>query len=95
MARADHNEGKRGLRLKLLDRLNPGFARWLQQLVDASEAFFPRFGDFRSTYRSAAAWPKSPTGFRIKQALREQNELRGHGSADSLRSPLCGRGARG
>ena len=26
MARADRNDGKRGLRLKLLDRLNLGFA---------------------------------------------------------------------
>ena len=55
MARADRNESKRGLRLKLLDRLSLGFACWLQRLVDANEVFFPRFGDFRSTYRIAAS----------------------------------------
>jgi hypothetical protein len=54
-----------------------------------------RFGDFRSTYRSATAWTKNPAGCRIEQAPNEWNELREPGSAESLRSPLLGRGVRG
>ena len=59
MARADRNDGKRGLRLRLPDRLNLGFACWLQRLVDAGEAFFSRFGGFQSTYRDAKARKKT------------------------------------
>ena len=95
MVRVDRNDGKRGLRLKLFERLNLGFACWLQRFVDAGEAFFSRFGNFQSTYRDAKARTRKPAECRIEQALNEQHESRGCGPARSLRSPLRGRVARG